>query len=177
MAGSVISSAGTVSSEADCHAVVLAAVTLPVTFHDDVLVAESKDAKTMSPSAAPATDLPDQLRLDFDPAPGTGFTDAVRAACIAREVMDQWSWPSYAKTSGGRGVHVEFDGAPGYALTKHYPSLQRERVAVLGRAGYGIVHLRNGDLFEAGWLKSGAALEDFRRRLEAELDGHLLRQS
>lgn len=58
------------------------------------------------PSTAPATDLPDQLRLDFDPAPGTGFGDAVRAAVIAREVVGEWGWPSYAKTSGGRGVHV-----------------------------------------------------------------------
>ncbi|MCX6413882.1 MAG: ATP-dependent DNA ligase [Actinobacteria bacterium] len=58
------------------------------------------------PSTAPATDLPDQLRLDFDPAPGTGFREAVRAALIAREVVGEWGWPTYAKTSGGRGVHV-----------------------------------------------------------------------
>lgn len=77
----------------------------------------------------------------------------------------------------GKGVHVELDGAPGYELTKHYPALQRERVAVLGRAGYGIVHLRHADLFEGGWIKSGGPMEAFRVRLDAELDAHLLLQS
>jgi hypothetical protein len=75
---------------------------------------------------------------------------------------------------GSKGVHVELDGAPGYPQTKHYPSLQRERVAVLGRAGYGIVHLRHADLYDQGWLRSGLALGELRTRLDAELDGHLM---
>lgn len=52
-------------------------------------------------------DSPDELRLDFDPQPGTDFSDAVRMALAARELMsERWGWRSYAKTSGGRGVHV-----------------------------------------------------------------------
>lgn len=52
-------------------------------------------------------DTPDELRLDFDPQPGTGFSDAVDMAQAARHLMaDRWGWRSYAKTSGGRGVHV-----------------------------------------------------------------------
>ncbi|NQW71508.1 MAG: hypothetical protein HQ453_02140 [Actinobacteria bacterium] len=69
-------------------------------------------------SVAPTTDLPDQLRLGFDPAPGTGFAEAVRAAGIACEVLDLWSWPSYAKTSGGRGVHVNVAIIPRYSLVE-----------------------------------------------------------
>lgn len=51
-------------------------------------------------------EAPDELRLDFDPQPGTGFTDAVAAAVAARDLMAEWGWRSFPKTSGGRGVHV-----------------------------------------------------------------------
>lgn len=58
------------------------------------------------PTRVPNTDRPDQLRLDFDPSPGLGFADAVRAALLAKELLDEWQWPAFAKTSGNRGVHV-----------------------------------------------------------------------
>ena len=51
-------------------------------------------------------DRPDQLRLDFDPQPGTDFADAVAVALAARALMAEFGWTAYAKTSGGRGVHV-----------------------------------------------------------------------
>ena len=102
---------------------------------------------------------------------GDGFTVHAGVKACGQESMDFVLFNHV----GGKGVHVEFDGAPGYSLTKHYPALQRERVGVLGRAGYGIVHLRHGDLYDAGWLKSGSALDALRARLEADLDAHLLR--
>ena len=105
---------------------------------------------------------------------GAGFTLHAGVKACGQEAMDF----VLVNHVGGKGVHVELDGAPSYELTKHYPSVQRERVAVLGRAGYGIVHLRHADLFESGWLKTGGALETFRVRLDAELDAYLLlRQS
>ncbi len=51
-------------------------------------------------------ETPDELRLDFDPQPGTDFHDAVRVAQAARELTGEWGWRTYPKTSGGRGVHV-----------------------------------------------------------------------
>jgi DNA ligase D len=51
-------------------------------------------------------DRPDQLRLDFDPQPGTDFADAVDVARGARELLAEFGWTAYVKTSGGRGVHV-----------------------------------------------------------------------
>ena len=105
---------------------------------------------------------------------GKGFTVHAAVMACGQHAMDF----VLINHVGGKGVHVEFDGAPGYGLTKHYPALQRERVGVLGRAGYGVIHLRHADLYESGWLKEGDALEAFRRRLETELDAHLLlRQS
>lgn len=49
---------------------------------------------------------PDQLRIDLDPSPATTFADARRVALSCRELFDEWGWPSYVKTSGGRGLHV-----------------------------------------------------------------------
>ena len=34
-------------------------------------------------------DRPDELRLDLDPQPGTSFTDAVRVAGVARELLEE----------------------------------------------------------------------------------------
>lgn len=58
------------------------------------------------PSRRGAVDTPDQLRLDFDPQPGTAFGDAVAAAMAGAELLAELGWRSWAKTSGGRGVHV-----------------------------------------------------------------------
>ncbi len=52
------------------------------------------------------TDHPDELRIDLDPQPGTTFTDTVRVAGVARELLDDLGMRGYAKTSGNRGVHV-----------------------------------------------------------------------
>ena len=51
-------------------------------------------------------DNPDELRIDLDPQPGTGFADAVRAAYVLRELMAEIGLTGWAKTSGNRGVHV-----------------------------------------------------------------------
>ncbi|WP_040160864.1 DNA polymerase domain-containing protein [Nigerium massiliense] len=53
-----------------------------------------------------ATDLVDELRLDLDPQPGTGFADAVEAALALREILAELGLTGFCKTSGGRGVHV-----------------------------------------------------------------------
>lgn len=58
------------------------------------------------PVRAPQTDLVDQLRIDLDPQPGTDFADAVAAALVLREVLDEAGLTGFPKTSGGRGVHV-----------------------------------------------------------------------
>ncbi|GAB3873983.1 ATP-dependent DNA ligase [Terrabacter terrigena] len=57
-------------------------------------------------------DKPDELRIDLDPQPGRGFTDAVEAAYALREVMAEIGLTAWAKTSGNRGVHVYARVAP-----------------------------------------------------------------
>ena len=58
------------------------------------------------PRTTQPTDLPDQLRVDLDPQPGTGFTEAVPAALALRELMTEVGLTGFVKTSGNRGIHV-----------------------------------------------------------------------
>ncbi|WP_394551771.1 non-homologous end-joining DNA ligase [Agromyces sp. MMS24-JH15] len=57
-------------------------------------------------SRAGASDLPDQLRIDLDPQPGTDFGDAVPAALALRDLLDEVGLTAFVKTSGNRGIHV-----------------------------------------------------------------------
>src|SRR5436305_6289352 len=55
----------------------------------------------------PDTDHPDELRIDLDPQPGTGFEQARAVAVdVLRPLLDELGLVGYPKTSGGRGVHV-----------------------------------------------------------------------
>lgn len=60
---------------------------------------------------------PDELRIDLDPQPGTGFADAVAVALVLREVLDDLGWVGYPKTSGGRGVHIYVRIEPRWTFT------------------------------------------------------------
>ena len=51
-------------------------------------------------------DRPDQLLIDLDPQPGTGFTDASRVAIELRGLLAEHGMDGFPKTSGGRGLHV-----------------------------------------------------------------------
>jgi DNA primase len=55
----------------------------------------------------PDTDHPDELRVDLDPQPGTGFAEARTIAVdYLKPVLDELGLVGYPKTSGGRGLHV-----------------------------------------------------------------------
>lgn len=57
-------------------------------------------------SRADASDLPDQLRIDLDPQPGTDVGDAVPVAHELRRVLADAGLTAFVKTSGNRGLHV-----------------------------------------------------------------------
>ena len=57
-------------------------------------------------SRAGNSDNPDQLRIDLDPQPGTGFAEAVPVALALRELLAEVDLTAYVKTSGSRGIHV-----------------------------------------------------------------------
>ncbi|GAB49404.1 non-homologous end-joining DNA ligase [Mobilicoccus pelagius] len=52
------------------------------------------------------TDHVDELRIDLDPQPGTGFDEARAAAHALRELMLDLDLTPWVKTSGHRGLHV-----------------------------------------------------------------------
>ena len=55
----------------------------------------------------PDTEHPDELRVDLDPQPGTGFKEASAIAVdVLKPLLDELGLVGYPKTSGGRGVHV-----------------------------------------------------------------------
>ncbi|WP_375390256.1 non-homologous end-joining DNA ligase [uncultured Amnibacterium sp.] len=58
------------------------------------------------PSRAEASDLPDQLRIDLDPQPGTALPEATAAAFGMREVLAEAGLSAFVKTSGNRGLHL-----------------------------------------------------------------------
>ena len=52
------------------------------------------------------TDRPDYLHFDLDPVPGAGFDTILEAALTVHEALRALGMPSYAKTTGSKGVHV-----------------------------------------------------------------------
>ena len=62
----------------------------------------------LNPHPVRADDLehPDELRVDLDPGPGTGWTDIRHVALIVRDVLEAHRLRGWPKTSGSRGMHV-----------------------------------------------------------------------
>jgi DNA ligase D len=58
------------------------------------------------PSRRRDVEHPDELRIDVDPQPGTGFAEAKRVAGVVRETLDELGFTGWPKTSGNRGIHV-----------------------------------------------------------------------
>ena len=82
---------------------------LCVTSAADVAWAANLGTVTFHPWHARASDVdhPDELRIDLDPQPGTGFDEARRVALdVVRPLLSDLGYVGFPKTSGGRGVHV-----------------------------------------------------------------------
>lgn len=58
------------------------------------------------PYLAPDPSHADELRIDLDPQPGTGFDHVRQAARLTRALLDELGMAGYPKTTGNRGIHV-----------------------------------------------------------------------
>jgi DNA ligase D len=86
----------------------------------------------------------DELRLDLDPQPGTGFDDVRAAAAEVRALLDELGIAAYPKTTGNRGLHVYV------RLEPRWDSYQVRRSAVaIARE----LERRHPDLITASWWK------------------------
>ena len=86
----------------------------------------------------------DELRLDLDPQPGTGFGEARAAAWELKALLDELGITGFAKTTGNRGLHVYVRLAPrwdAYAVRSAAVAAARE------------LERRRPDLVTAAWWK------------------------
>jgi bifunctional non-homologous end joining protein LigD len=51
-------------------------------------------------------DRPDFLHFDLDPGPGATFDKVRHVSLRVRDILAQLSMPTYAKTTGSKGIHV-----------------------------------------------------------------------
>jgi len=82
---------------------------LKVTHPSAIIWAAQMGTITLHPwqVRCPDVDHPDELRIDLDPQPGTGFNEAREIATgVHIPILDELGLTGYPKTSGGRGVHV-----------------------------------------------------------------------
>jgi DNA ligase D len=89
-------------------------------------------------------DHPDELRIDLDPQPGTGFTEAVQVAREAYALFEELGIRPFVKTSGGRGLHLLVRIAPRWTFVQ-----ARRAVIALARE----LERRRPDLVTTSWWK------------------------
>src|SRR6266540_3446730 len=96
------------------------------------------------PYRAHDADHADELRLDLDPQPGTGFAEARAAATELKALLDELGIVGFPKTTGNRGLHVYVRLEPrwdSYAVRFAAVAAARE------------LERRRPDILTAGWWK------------------------
>jgi bifunctional non-homologous end joining protein LigD len=91
---------------------------------------------------APDLEHPDQLTFDLDPDPGVAWKDVVAAARALRDRLERLGLESFAKTTGGKGLHVvaplapraTFDQVKGFARALVDELVAREPERYLAKA-------------------------------------------
>jgi DNA ligase D-like protein (predicted polymerase) len=63
-------------------------------------------------------DHPDELRVDLDPQPGVAWNDVRRVALMVNEVLTDFGYVGWPKTSGSRGIHINVRIEPEFGFTE-----------------------------------------------------------
>ncbi len=96
------------------------------------------------PSRRADTEAPDELRIDLDPMPGTGWDDVVEVALEVRALYEELGLVSFPKTSGSKGMHVYLRVEPRWTFL----DLRHAALAVARE-----VERRRPDLATSRWWK------------------------
>jgi bifunctional non-homologous end joining protein LigD len=122
-------------------------------------------------------DRPDYLHFDLDPGVGASFDRVREVALVVREALDTLKMPSFAKTTGSKGVHVyvpivrgpdqkrvwTFAKALAVELASRHPALMTAEYRVAKRP-HGRVLL---DYNQNAWGQTLASIYSVRPRPEA----------
>lgn len=128
---------------------------LMVTHPSAIVWAAQMGAITLHPwqVRCPDTDHPDELRIDLDPQPGTGFAEARAVAVqVLKPLLDELGLVGYPKTSGGRGIHVFLRISAGW----DFVAVRRAGIALARE-----VERRAPELVTTSWWKEERGSEIF----------------
>lgn len=70
------------------------------------------------PSRRTDIEHPDELRIDLDPMPGSGWTEVRQVALEVQALLEELGYRSYPKTSGSKGIHVYVRITPHWSFTE-----------------------------------------------------------
>jgi len=96
------------------------------------------------PVRAGDVDHPDELRIDLDPTPDADFGHVKQTALLIKDVLEEYGYRGFAKTSGSRGIHVYVRIEPKW----EYPVVRRAGLALARE-----VERRNPALVTTKWWK------------------------
>src|SRR5450755_1820947 len=94
---------------------------LCVTAPANVVWAANLGTVTFHPWHARCADVehPDELRVDLDPQPGTGFAEARAVALeVVAPLLEEMGYLGFPKASGGRGLHIYVRIEPSWTFTQ-----------------------------------------------------------
>jgi bifunctional non-homologous end joining protein LigD len=122
-------------------------------------------------------DRPDCLYMDLDPGPGASFANVREAALLVRDGLAAEGLPSYAKTTGSRGIHVAVPIVRGpvqkavWTYAKAFAQRLAERAPRLLTAVYRVADRPRGrvlvDYNQNAWGRTLASIYSVRPRPEA----------
>lgn len=86
----------------------------------DLLWVANLGCLDLNPWAVRASDVdrPDELRIDLDPTPQATWANVRELALVCKEVLDDFGYRGYPKTSGSRGIHINIRIEPKWGFTE-----------------------------------------------------------
>jgi DNA ligase D len=140
-----------------------ARVTFPSGRHADALCVTSLAAVAWAanlgcidfhpwPSRRGDVEHPDEMRLDLDPQPGTGWDDVRDVVPVMKEMLDELGYVGWPKTSGNRGLHCYVRIEPRWTATQ-----VRRAALAFGRE----LERRMPDLVTTKWWKEERGVRVF----------------